>query len=329
MGEHVVEQLDWRVRVIVRVSRRRRYKRTCRCDGPLTVTAPGPAKAIGKGLFTHAFLAMLIVERFVAGRSQNSLVTGLSRHGAEISPATLAGACAQIAGLLAPLADRIVERSRGSAHLHADETRWRVFAPDGGGGSARWWLWVFIGADTVCFVMDPTRSADVLAAHVGIDAQTGQLTDDDRSAGEGPRRLVLCSDFYAVYVAAGRRADGIVNLYCWAHVRRYFLRAGDANPAQLGIWARQWRERIGALYRARRPRRRPPDGGHQPEPGGRAAPRRRVHHLGQRDRRDRHRPRRADGDARAAGAGEEGPRDDGPGVGGARRAPRLPPPVAG
>ncbi|WP_237704555.1 IS66 family transposase [Frankia casuarinae] len=247
-GEHVVEQLDWVVSVRLRVTRRRRYRRGCRCGGPVTVTAPGPSKAIGKGLFTHRFLALLVVERYVAGRSQNSLVTGLSRQGAEISPATLTGACAQVGDLLAPLAEKIAGRSRGAWHLHADETTWRVFTPTGGDGSARWWLWVFLGPDSVCFVMDPTRSAAVLADHVGIDAETGQLTGDDGAG--GPRRLVISSDFYAVYASAGAKADGIVNLFCWVHVRRYFLRAGDANPAQLGIWARQWRERIAALYAA-------------------------------------------------------------------------------
>ena len=35
--------------------------------------------------------------------------------------------------------------------------------PGGGGGPARWWLWVFIGPDTVCFLMDPTRSSAALA----------------------------------------------------------------------------------------------------------------------------------------------------------------------
>ena len=41
--------------------------------------APGPPKAIGKNLFTSGFAAMLLAERFAAGRSMNSLVTGLSR----------------------------------------------------------------------------------------------------------------------------------------------------------------------------------------------------------------------------------------------------------
>ena len=241
------EQLDWQVIVRVAAHCRRRYKRACGCRVPATVMAPGPPKAIGKGLFTDGFIAMLLTERYVAGRSMNSLVTGLSRQGADISPATLAGTCAQAGALLAPLADAITERSRGSWHLHADETTWRVFAPRDGDGPAKWWLWVFLGPDTVCFVMDPSRSGAVLARHAGIDDKTGQLTDGEDG---GPRRLVISSDFYAVYQSAGKKADGLVNLYCWAHVRRHFVRAGDASPAQLKYWTQAWLERIRDLYSA-------------------------------------------------------------------------------
>jgi len=254
LGEHVSgQQLDWQVIVRVVAHCRRRYRRACECRVPATVMAPGPPKAIGKGLLSNGFIAMLFTERYVAGRSMNSLVTGLARQGAEVSTATLAGTCAQAGALLAPLAEAITARSRDSWHLHADETTWRVFAPredsQGGqpGGSVRWWLWVFLGPDTVCFVMDPTRSGAVLARHAGIEEKTGQLWPDTDG---GPRRLVISSDFYAVYQAAGNKADGLVNLYCWAHVRRHFVRAGDANPDQLKHWTDRWLERIKTLYAA-------------------------------------------------------------------------------
>src|SRR5258708_8593720 len=116
---------------------RRRYRRACRCPVPATAMAPGPPKAIGKGLLPNGFIALLLTERYVAGRSQNSLVTGLARHGAEVSPATLAGTCAQAAALLALLEEAITARSRASLHLHADETSWHVFAPREGSGPAR------------------------------------------------------------------------------------------------------------------------------------------------------------------------------------------------
>jgi transposase len=248
LGAHLSgDRLDWQVTITVRGNCQRRYQRACGCEGPQTVMAPGPPDAIGKGLFTNGFIAMLLVERFAAGRSQNSLVTGLARHGAEISPATLAGTVAQAAGLLAPLAEAIAERNRESWHFHADETTWRVFCPGEGKGPARFWLWVFIGADTVCFVMDPSRSGAVLARHAGLDEKTGQLLP---AADGGARRLVISSDFYAVYQSAGKKADGLVNLYCAAHIRRHMVRAGDASPVQLKHWTDAWLERFRDLYKA-------------------------------------------------------------------------------
>ena len=53
-----------------------------------------------------------------------------------------------------------------------------------------------------------------------------------------------------MYQSAGKKADGLVNLYCLAHIRRYFVRAGDANPAQLGHWTAAWLDRIKDLYAA-------------------------------------------------------------------------------
>jgi Sigma-70 region 2/Transposase IS66 family len=53
-----------------------------------------------------------------------------------------------------------------------------------------------------------------------------------------------------VSTAAGKKAEGLVNLFCRAHIRRYFVRAGDANPAQLTYWTQAWLERIKALYAA-------------------------------------------------------------------------------
>ena len=51
--------------------------------------------------------------------------------------------------------DRWKRRHRASVRPYS----WRVFAPREGDGPAKWWLWVFLGPDTACFVMDPTRSA--------------------------------------------------------------------------------------------------------------------------------------------------------------------------
>ena len=70
LGDHVSgQQLDWQVIVRLVAHCRRRYKRACECRVPVTVMAPGPPKAIGKGLLSNGFIAMLFTERYVAGRS--------------------------------------------------------------------------------------------------------------------------------------------------------------------------------------------------------------------------------------------------------------------
>ena len=326
LGDHWSrEQLDWQVIIRLVANCQRRYKRECRCEGPLTVMAPGPPKAVGKGLFTNGFIAMLLVERFEAGRSANSLVTGLARQGAEISPATLAGTVAQAGRLLVPLADAIAARNRDSWHLHADETTWRVFCPDGGGGPAKFWLWVFIGPDTVCFVMDPARSGDVLARHAGLDKETGQLIPHEDG---GPRRLVLSTDFYRVYESAGNKAEGLVNLYCLAHVRRHFVRAGDANPEQLRYWTEKWLDRFRALYRAHDELTAAWQDGAAPargqESGRRGTAGEGIRGLGCRDRGDRRRAEEASTGPWPARAREEGARDPGPRMGRDHRPPGLP-----
>ena len=69
----------------------------------------------------------------------------------------------------------------------------------------------------------------VLARHAGIDEETGQLTADEDG---GPRRLVISSDFYTVYESAGKKADGLVNLFCWAqYAEPGIMRNGFARVA--------------------------------------------------------------------------------------------------
>ena len=250
LGDHWSgEQLDWQVIIRLVANCRRRYKRECRCRGPPTVMAPGPPKAIGKGLFTNGFIAMLLAERFAAGRSMNSLVTGLARQGAEISPATLAGTCAQAGDAAGPAGggDRGAERgTRGTS----TRTRRRGGCSRPATGTARrsGGCGCSSGPDTVLLRdgPDPVRGRSWPATPASTRTPGSCSRDEDG----GPRRLVISSDFYAVYQSAGKKADGPGQPVLLAHVRRYFVRAGDANPAQLRYWTRAWLDRIRDLYAA-------------------------------------------------------------------------------
>jgi transposase len=239
-GEDVSEQVSWRVRVWRVVHRRRKYRRCCRCPVPAVLTGPGPAKPAAKGLFTTEFCVNLLVAKYALGLPVNRVIAMLSFSGLEVAPGTLAGVARRLDALLAPLAAAIAARNAAAPHAHVDETSWRVFGEPAENGGDRWWLWVFSGPDTVVYQIAPSRSLKVLHDHYG--AAGGQLPD-----GRGP--LVISSDFYSVYRSFSE-IDGVTALWCWSHIRRRFIRAGDANRKALGAWADAWTARFAVLYAA-------------------------------------------------------------------------------
>lgn len=241
-GEETSEQIDWQVRIVRIVHRRRTYRRTCRCPVPGVLVAPVPLKPIPKGLFTAGFLARLLVDKYVLGRPVHRIVAALANDGLDVAEGTVVGALQALSALLGPLDAAIRARNAAAGHLHVDETSWSVFQTVADKANHRWWLWVFVGPDTTVFRIERSRSTKVLTEHLGIDVEAGSL--------EAGRQLLVSSDFFTVYQALAR-VEGVDPLWCWAHIRRYFVRAGDAHK-ELASWTTAWLERIGALYVAHR-----------------------------------------------------------------------------
>ncbi len=242
LGIESSEQVDWQVTITRIVHRRLRYRRRCDCPGPRTVTAPPAPNPIAKGRFTASFLARLLYDKYVLGLPVHRIVRALAADGLDVAEGTVCGALRAVADLLVPLEEAIVARNAEARHAHADETSWRVFERPEDKEGYRWWLWVFLAEDTVVFTMDPTRSTAVLQRHFGIDRT-------DQALPQG-RRLVLSTDFYTAYQCLAR-VEGVDPLWCWAHIRRYFIRAGDAHE-QLRYWRDKWVQRIADLYVAHR-----------------------------------------------------------------------------
>jgi len=242
LGEDVAEEVSWRVRVWRVVHRRRKYARACRCPVPAVVTAPPPPKLTGRGLFTTEFCVNLLIARYALGLPFNRVIAMLEMQGLQVAPGTLAGVARRLGVLLAPLAAAIAARNAAAGHAHADETSWRVFGQPADCGGSRWWLWVFTAPDSVVYTIAPSRSLKVIEEHYGV--QAGKLPEC-----RGP--LILSSDFYSVYQSFSQ-LDGVTPLWCWAHIRRRFIRAGDAHRKNLGPWADAWAARIGTLYVAHR-----------------------------------------------------------------------------
>jgi transposase len=238
------EQIEIEVKAYRRRIRRRRYQRTCSCSGcPRTVTAPPPPKLIPKGLLGISVWVEILLDKFFSHRPTERLLAQWQLLGLDLAPGTVADGLQRLEPLFAPVYDALLSRNAQSAYLQADETRWLVFITQEGKTGHCWWLWVFLGEDTVVFRLDPRRSHDVPEGHFAEDA-----------------RVVLMVDRYSAYKAMAQVKLGhIVLVFCWAHVRRDFVRVGKSWP-HLKEWALLWLRHIRDLYRQQRQRLAHPAG---------------------------------------------------------------------
>lgn len=232
------EQIEIETIVYRQVIRRQRYRRTCDCpDQPRTVTAPVPPKLLSKSIYGTSLWTHLLLEKFHLQRPMHRVIEQLSLLGLPLAPGTIVDGLKRIEPLLTPIYDAIRARQRESSHWHADETRWCVFVEKAGKMGHRWWLWLFTSQDTVVYVLDPSRSHRVPESHFA-------------KATHG----VLIVDRYSAYKAMSQVKDGLLRLaFCWAHVRRDFVRVGKGFP-ELTPWALGWLLRIRELYRLHRER---------------------------------------------------------------------------
>jgi transposase len=233
------EQIEIDVRAYRRRIRRRRYQRTCTCsNGPRTVTAPRAPKLIPKGLLGVSIWVEILLDKFAGHRPTERLLSQWRLLGLDVAAGTVAGGLERLEPLFGPLYDALLKRNAESAFAQADETRWMVFIVLEGKTGYRWWLWVFLGADTVAFRLDPTRSHEVPEGHFPTDAP-----------------VVLMVDRYSAYKAMAQvKLGNVVLAFCWSHVRRDFITVGKGWPEHKE-WALAWLDRIRALYRHDRHRR--------------------------------------------------------------------------
>lgn len=232
------EQVEFEFVIYRRRVRRRRYRQTCNCPGPRTRTAPKSPKLIPKSRYGTSVWVHLLLEKFLLGRPQQRTIEQLGLYELQPAAGTITDGMKHIEPLLEPIYAALRDHNVQSAFHHADETRWLVFVEKEGKNGYRWWLWVFAGEDSVVYVLDPTRSHEVPESHFPADVGG-----------------VLIVDRYSAYKAMKQVQEGkLVLVFCWAHVRRDFVRVGKGYP-ELKEWALTWLRQIRALYRLHRQRR--------------------------------------------------------------------------
>jgi len=232
------EVLEIDVRPHRRRIRRRRYRATCDCDpARRTLTAPPPPKLIPKGNYGISIWVHVLLDKYASYRPTERLLGQLEQYDLDLSAGTVNDGLKRIEPMLRPIYEALCARNRQGSFHQADETRWRVFVLVDGKKGYGWWLWVVLGADTVIYLLDPSRGHEVPEAHLGPEA-SGSL-EVDRYAGYKAMLLV--------------KLGQIVLAFCWAHVRRDFVGVGKGWP-ELTPWALSWLRRIRHLYQINRER---------------------------------------------------------------------------
>jgi transposase len=232
------EQIEIEVCAYRRCIRRRRYQRTCSCGNcPRTVTAPPAPKLIPKGLLGVSVWVEILLDKYASYRPTERLLGHWQLLDFPVAAGTVAGGLQRLEPLFTPLYEAVLARNAQTPFAHGDETRWSVFIEQEGKRGHRWWLWVVVSKDTVAFRLDPSRSHTVPESHFAADAS-----------------LVFMVDRYAAYKAMAQvQAGTIILVFCWAHVRRDFVRVGKGWEG-LKPWALAWLLRIRELYHQQRQR---------------------------------------------------------------------------
>jgi len=207
------------VQAHLRRIQRRRYQKTCRCPQvPGLLTAPPAPRVIPKSPLGVSLWTTVLLDKYLYGRPTYRLCEQLKHHGLPLSQGTLTDGLQKIAVLFEPVMTALYERQMREKRFHGDETRW-----------------VMQSASVVFYRMAPGRGADVPKAHFA--KLHHDLVD-----------VVLVCDRYSAYKCLAKDCDDLILAFCWAHVRRDFLKASRSWP-ELTHWMWDWVEDIRDLSR--------------------------------------------------------------------------------
>ncbi len=205
ISENKSEQLEY-IPASFKIIEHVRGVYVCKCCDESIQRAPKPPQAIEKGIPGPGLLAQVIVSKYGDHLPLYRQQSIFERHGIEISRSTQCSWVAASSELVAPLVFSMRLDALLSAILKTDDTTVTVLGDNRGSYKGR--LWVYIGDrghPHHIFVYSPDRE------------------------GRWPRdflkdfRGYLQSDAYSGYDEVHK--TGVIEVACWAHMRRYFFEA--------------------------------------------------------------------------------------------------------
>lgn len=213
-------------------------KRCCRCAR--IVQAPAPSRPIQKSFAGASMLALVLTWKYGVHLPLYRQCQVFAHAGLTISRTTLMQWVAGSSMLLGPLVQALARYVLSAGNVNADDTPFKVLAP-GSGKTKRGYLWTYVRDGTawgsrdppaVWYQYSPGRSGEYPQKHLKNYVGTLQV---DGYAG-----------FEAMFVPPALNVpSNIVEVNCWAHVRRGFF---DLHEAIGSPTAKEAIERIQGLY---------------------------------------------------------------------------------
>ncbi len=218
----------------------------CHCNKPL-VTAPyDPPPPLPRTQASAGMLAWIGTSKFVDGLPANRIASIMEkRFGIPFTSTTLADWMIKAAErLITPLLAAFEQVIHEADYLHVDETTLQVLLEPNRTAKQKSYIWSRVtgsGIPVVLMSYSPSRAGAVAS----------ELLKNFRG--------YLQTDGYAGYGATAQRED-IIQLGCWAHVRRKFDAAAKSSAPGAANIARQAMKLIGKLYHLdNQGKERPPD----------------------------------------------------------------------
>jgi len=192
------------------------------------VTPPAPVNVLDKSVADVSFLAGMLVDKFVYHLPLYRQHQRLRQNGIDLSRATLTNLSNRAVELLTPIFHAQFGNILQSRVLAMDETPIKAGRKRKGKLRQAYFWPVYGEADEIAFSYSPSRASKHVKEVLG-DAFKGVLVSDGNEA-------------YARYA---QTREAVTHAECWAHTRRYFERAKEAEPQTVN----EALAIIGELYR--------------------------------------------------------------------------------
>lgn len=214
IGEEVSERYEY-IPAQMKVIEDACFTYACACT---LKTAMKPTQPIDKSTAGASLLAQVIVAKYADHLPLHRQTKMFARHGVELSDQTLCGWTAQCAQLLEPLYERLKRFVLASKVVGTDDTPVKVLdrkLPQARKGR----IWPYVGdRDHVAAVYDYTATRERAGPEEFLKNYRGHLQ----------------ADAYVAYDAFFTQPErGLVEVGCWAHARRHFHQALEADPSRM------------------------------------------------------------------------------------------------